>query len=117
MRDDQQDGGREGGKPDKDAATHDGSPVKRDQAIGMIGVAEVTAIAAKRTAPTNETAMRWAASKRNDMVIILDFQAPDHPVADIEGFACAVPISERAELLDFSVMLDRQLVKSTSKRS
>jgi hypothetical protein len=51
------------------------------------------------------------------MVIILDFQAPDHPVAYIEGFACAVPISERAELLGFSVCLDRQLVKFTSKRS
>lgn len=50
----------------------------------MIGVAEVTAIAAKMTAPTNEKAMRWAVSKRNDMVIILDIQAPDHPVADIE---------------------------------
>ena len=50
----------------------------------MIGVAEVTAIAAKMTAPTNEKAMRWAVSKRNDMVLILDTQAPDHPVADIE---------------------------------
>ena len=81
----------------------------------MIGVAVPTAIAAKMTAPRNETAMRWAVSKRNDMVIILDSQAPDHPVADIEGFAWGVPISERDDLLGFSVLPDRELVNCTNK--
>ena len=45
-----------------------------DQAIGMIGVAALTAMAAKNTAPTNERAMRWAVSKRNDMGISFDWR-------------------------------------------
>lgn len=84
MRDDQQEGGRKGGKAYENAATHDGSPWREDQAIGMIGVAVLTAIAAKTIAPTNEQAIRWTVSKRIDMRFSFDCQAPDHPAADIE---------------------------------
>ncbi|HXH15013.1 MAG TPA: hypothetical protein VNJ10_02655 [Sphingomonas sp.] len=58
MRDDQQDGGREGGEADDEAASHGCSPGLEDQAMGMIGVAALTAMAAKNSAPANERAMR-----------------------------------------------------------
>ena len=76
VRHDQEDGGGKGGEADKDAATHDCSPEDevrgQGQTIGMTGVAALTAMAAKNTAPTNEKAMRWAVSKRNDMGISFD---------------------------------------------
>jgi hypothetical protein len=55
-----------------------------DQAMGMIGTAVPTAMAAKNNAPTSEKAMRWAVSKRIDMKYSFDGRAPDHPAADIE---------------------------------
>ena len=61
--------------------------------MGMIGVAALTAMAAKNIAPTNERAMRWAVSKRNDMGISFDGGVSDHPAPDIECFAWPVPVS------------------------
>ena len=55
-----------------------------DQAMGTSGVAALTAIVAKISAPTNERAIRWTASKRSDMVNSFDDRVPDHPAADIE---------------------------------